>query len=99
MKKPERLDGVDGWRGVAIIAMVVYHFLFDVQFLNIFPVPIQSLPLVIFQRSIGTLFLVLLGVSIVLSAQKNPSYFHFVSSRLAGDCSGGHYARNLGLPP
>lgn len=79
MQDFKRLSWVDGLRGIAIIAMVVYHFLFDAYFLRLFPVPIHDLPLVIFQRSIGTLFLLLVGVSMALSEQRNSEgYLRYV---------------------
>lgn len=62
-----RITEVDALRGVAILMMVAYHVIFDLYYFDILDISLRSLPLVLFQRSIGTLFLLLVGVSLTLS--------------------------------
>ncbi len=53
--------------------MLVYHLLFDLWYLGLADVDIRSLPLVLFQRSIGLSFVLLAGISITLSESRNAS--------------------------
>ena len=74
-----RLNGPDTLRGVAITAMIAYHLMFDLWFLKIAEFDLMSLPLSIFQHSIGTLFLLLVGISLTLSESRNrEGYMHHV---------------------
>ncbi len=67
----ERIREIDALRGLAIILMVIYHIIFDLWFLGFADVDFRALPLLLFQRSIGTLFLLLVGVSLHLSQTRN----------------------------
>ena len=58
---------IDVLRGVAIILMIVYHLIFDLTFFGVYPVDIWSLPLRLFRYPVGTLFLLLVGVSLTIS--------------------------------
>lgn len=63
-----RIAAIDVARGVAIIAMIVYHFSWDLAFLGFVNFdPTQSLPWVIFQKSIVGTFIFLTGVSLALA--------------------------------
>ncbi len=66
-----RLVTVDALRGIAIAMMVVYHIIFDIYYFGIAPLDLYSLPLVLFQRVTGSLFLLLVGVSLTLSQSRN----------------------------
>ncbi|MEW6722597.1 MAG: heparan-alpha-glucosaminide N-acetyltransferase [Candidatus Micrarchaeota archaeon] len=66
-----RIIEVDALRGVAIILMVIYHVIFDINYFGIAQIDIYSLPVVLFQRTIGSLFLLLVGVSLTLSDRGN----------------------------
>lgn len=66
-----RLAAIDGLRGIAIVLMVAYHFLFDVNYFSIMPIPLQETPLVVFQRMIGILFIGIAGCAVMLSERKN----------------------------
>jgi uncharacterized membrane protein len=66
-----RITEVDALRGIAIAMMVAYHAIFDIWFLGLAQLDLFSLPLVVFQRSIGILFLLLVGVSLTLSESRN----------------------------
>ncbi|WP_421950647.1 DUF1624 domain-containing protein [Pelagibacterium sp.] len=62
-----RIAAIDIARGVAIVAMVIYHFAWDLAFLGFVDFdPTQSLPWVIFQKSIVGTFIFLTGVSLAL---------------------------------
>lgn len=71
-----RIDEVDTLRGIAIVLMVIYHVVFDLDFLRIADIGLHELPWILFQRLIGTMFLLLVGVSLVLSDRRNPDYMH-----------------------
>ena len=62
---------VDVARGVAIILMIIYHFSFDVNYFGIAKINLYDLSWILFQRSIGTLFLLLVGISLTLSESRN----------------------------
>jgi len=65
--KSGRFWEIDFLRGIAILMMITYHILFDVNFFGLYPVPLHSLPFRIFLYPIGTLFLLLVGISLTLS--------------------------------
>lgn len=67
----ERIVEVDAIRGIAIVAMVVYHLIFDLDYFGIITIKLYDLPLLLFQRLIGVLFMLLVGVSITLSESHN----------------------------
>jgi uncharacterized membrane protein len=67
----ERITEVDALRGVAIAMMAAYHFIFDIYYLGLAQVDLQFLPILLFQRSTGTLFLLLAGASVWLSEIRN----------------------------
>ena len=68
MKKvTQRYWEIDFFRGLAIIMMISYHILFDLYFLQILSLPLRSIPFLLFLFPIGTLFLLLVGISLVLS--------------------------------
>ena len=72
-----RVSSVDGARGLAIVMMVIYHVIFDLSYFGIYNIDLSNIMIVIFQRIIGTAFILLVGISIVLSEQKNKEgYFH-----------------------
>ncbi len=63
----QRFWEIDVLRGVAIIMMIVYHLMFDLTFYGIYHIDLWSLPIQIFLYPIGTLFLLLVGVSLTIS--------------------------------
>jgi len=63
-----RIDWIDIARGVALIAMAVYHFSWDLEFFGYLdPGTAGSGPLKWFARSIAASFLFLVGISLVLA--------------------------------
>jgi uncharacterized membrane protein len=75
---PARVGLIDAARGVAIAAMVVYHFSWDLRFFGYINVDVAADPAWrLFARSIAGSFLALVGVSLVLSARDglNPPRF------------------------
>ncbi len=62
-----RIIEVDVLRGVAIIMMVAFHATWDLNYLGFIQVDLYSGPQALFAYSIGTLFLILVGISLTLS--------------------------------
>jgi uncharacterized membrane protein len=63
----ERFWEIDFLRGIAVIMMIVFHIFYDLNFYNIFNVNLHSGPVLLFLYPIGTLFLLLVGISLTLS--------------------------------
>jgi uncharacterized membrane protein len=66
-----RLWEIDTLRGIAICMMIIYHIFFDLTFFNVYPLPLDTLIFKLFLYPIGTLFLLIVGISLVLGDQKN----------------------------
>ena len=66
-KETQRFWEIDFLRGIAIIMMVIYHIIFDLNFLNIYEINLHSIPLLLFLYPIGILFLLLVGISLSIS--------------------------------
>jgi len=58
---------IDFLRGIAIIMMIIYHILFDLNFFDIYSINLHSFPFRLFLYPIGTTFLLLVGISLTLS--------------------------------
>jgi len=67
MGAQERFFEIDLVRGIAILMMVLFHFLFDLSFFSIAPVNVQSGFWRYFAYATATLFLLIVGVSLVVS--------------------------------
>ena len=67
ISKSTRLWEVDTLRGIAIVLMVIYHFVWDLSYFGLYSVNVFSMPWQIFARSIGSTFIFLLGLSLTLS--------------------------------
>ena len=67
IKPAERLWEIDFLRGIAIIMMIIYHLIFDLNYFKIYATDIYSAPVLIFLYPIGTAFLLLVGISLTLS--------------------------------
>lgn len=62
-----RLWEIDLTRGVAILMMIVFHTVFDLSFFAIFPVDVASGFWRYFAYATATLFLLVVGISLVIS--------------------------------
>lgn len=69
----KRFWEVDVTRGIAVALMIVYHFLFDLDYFGLVKLDFASGFLLLFQRVIAFLFLSLVGVSLVLSKMRGVS--------------------------
>jgi uncharacterized membrane protein len=70
LRPSARFWEVDTARGVAVLAMVFFHLMWDLQFFGLSSVDVFSAPWQIFARSIGTTFTLLLGLSLWLIASR-----------------------------
>lgn len=81
MNLQERFWEVDFLRGVAIILMIAYHFIFDLSFFGVYPLNTQSGFLWFFPRIIAAIFIFLVGVSLYLSYTRAEILGTFTSDR------------------
>ncbi|MDG6228744.1 MAG: heparan-alpha-glucosaminide N-acetyltransferase [Candidatus Thermoplasmatota archaeon] len=77
MEKNKRYWEIDAVRGIAVILMILYHICFDLDFLGIITIPMNSLFFLLFLYPIGTLFLLLVGISLTLRYAQMPEYVSF----------------------
>lgn len=70
MAKSNRFWEIDTFRGVAIIMMIIYHIIFDLNYFKIYDTNLSFLPLRFFLYSIGTIFLLIVGISLHISYSK-----------------------------
>ena len=66
-QKSERFWEIDVLRGIAILMMITYHLFFDLNYFGVYTTDLYSLPVLLFLYPIGTLFLLLVGISLTLS--------------------------------
>lgn len=76
-KNKARFIELDAMRGIAILAMIVYHFSFDLDYLGIKSIPVTEGWWRIFARSIATLFLLLVGMGLSISSVRQPDRTHY----------------------
>ncbi|MGB9201147.1 heparan-alpha-glucosaminide N-acetyltransferase [Methanobacterium sp.] len=67
----ERFWEVDSLRGLAILMMITYHFIFDLTFFGIFSFDINSGFWWFFARVTALTFIFLMGVSLTLSSNRS----------------------------
>ena len=69
-RRPGRLVGIDALRGIAIVLMVIYHFCFDLSYFGLADFDFYNDRFWInFRTLILSLFLGLVGVSLILASQ------------------------------
>jgi uncharacterized membrane protein len=66
----KRFWEVDSARGLAIIMMIIYHFLYDLTFFGVYPFEVYSGFLWFFARITAFTFIFLMGVSLALSSSR-----------------------------
>lgn len=67
-----RLWEIDTLRGIAVVLMVFYHFVWDLQYFNLVDVNVYSPGWQTFARGIGSTFIFLLGLSLTLRLARAP---------------------------
>ncbi|MGZ4857196.1 MAG: heparan-alpha-glucosaminide N-acetyltransferase [Methanobacteriaceae archaeon] len=67
MDLKKRFWEIDVLRGLAIVMMIIFHFLFDLNYFGVYPLDISSGFLWLFARTTASIFLFLVGVSLSLS--------------------------------
>jgi uncharacterized membrane protein len=70
LDKKSRFWEIDTLRGIAIIMMIIYHIIFDLYFFDFLDISIKAPFLQLFQRPIGIIFILLVGISLTLSYSK-----------------------------
>lgn len=78
----DRIYWVDSLRGIAILMMVVFHFVFTLNFLGIHSFIIHGGFWGLFARTIQFIFLTLVGFSLYLSFIKRGDYQPFLKHQL-----------------
>jgi uncharacterized membrane protein len=68
--KKDRFWEIDFLRGIAIIMMIFFHFLYDLNYFGIYNLDLYSGYITIYTYSIGVFFLLLVGISLTLSYNK-----------------------------
>jgi uncharacterized membrane protein len=63
----KRFWEIDFLRGIAIVMMIVFHFLYDLNFFGVYPVDVYSGFWWLFARVTAAVFLLLVGISLTLS--------------------------------
>jgi uncharacterized membrane protein len=74
-----RLAAIDAWRGLAIVAMIAYHFTFDLRYFGVVRADFENDPFWLGARAaIVSSFLLLVGVSLVLARRADVATARFV---------------------
>jgi len=66
-KNQFRFWEIDFLRGIAVVMMIVFHFFYDLNFFSIYKIDWHSGYFLLFLYSIGTIFILLVGLSLSLS--------------------------------
>ncbi|OGD73624.1 hypothetical protein A3K29_05910 [Candidatus Collierbacteria bacterium RIFOXYB2_FULL_46_14] len=65
---------IDAVRGLAVVGMVIYHLLFDLEYLFQLPLNVSHLPLIALARSVAVTFILLIGFSVALKFETIKRY-------------------------
>lgn len=66
-KSYKRFWEIDFLRGIAVVLMIIFHFLYDLNYFGIYKINLYSGPILIYLYLIGSTFLLLVGISLSLS--------------------------------
>ncbi len=69
--QPSRFWELDFIRGQAVVMMVIYHFLYDLDYFGGYPLNVRSGPWLYFAEATAAIFIVLVGASLTLSASRS----------------------------
>ena len=61
---------IDTARGVAIVGMIIYHFLVDLEMIFHLPIGVYRFPLVLYARIVASMFILLVGISAAIRYEK-----------------------------
>lgn len=93
-----RIESIDAWRAAAIVLMIAYHLCFDLNYFSVLHQDFNHDPFWLGARSlIVSMFLAIVGVSLVLSSRRETGLRHFsIRETRIGACallvSAGSYA-------
>lgn len=79
-----RLWEIDALRGMAVVLMIFFHGVWDLVYFRLTSVDVASLPWQVFARSIGATFLLLLGLSLALQAERRLAPLPFLPTLRRG---------------
>jgi uncharacterized membrane protein len=71
----ERIYSIDFLRGIAILMMALFHFLFDLNYLGFMDISLYTGFWGLFQKATISLFLILVGISITISRNSRKENF------------------------
>ena len=74
MNSAERYQEIDLVRGIALVMMILFHTLFDLNFFQVFPVDVYTGFWRFFAYATATLFLCVVGISLVISRARAARY-------------------------
>ena len=68
--KSDRFWEIDALRGIAVLFMILFHALFDLNYFNIYKINLQSDAFLIYAYTNASIFVFLVGISLTLSYSK-----------------------------
>jgi len=74
MNRVERYQEIDLVRGIALVMMVLFHTLFDLNFFRVFPVDVYTGFWRFFAYATAALFLCIVGISLTISRARAARY-------------------------
>lgn len=77
LNKPERFFEIDFFRGIALLMMIFFHFLWDLNYFNFLQISLYTGFLGLFQKLTAGLFLFLVGISLTFSYNKRKENHEF----------------------